>query len=79
MIAINCTMYHDKLKEYVTAVEDPTCTFVSETPMEMFLRRPTTSARSPSSRRRSRQPQNSRLSTSKSTLNSNQPNEQEYP
>lgn len=37
MIAINCTMYHDKLKEYVAAVEDPTCTFVSETPMEMLF------------------------------------------
>lgn len=37
MVAINCTMYHDKLKEYVTAVEDPTCTFVNETPMEMLF------------------------------------------
>lgn len=35
MIAINCSMYHDKLKEYVAAVEDPLCTLVSESAMEL--------------------------------------------
>lgn len=37
MIAINCSMYHDKLKEYVASVEDPVCTFVNETPMEVLF------------------------------------------
>lgn len=35
MIAINCTMYHDKLKDYVAAIEDPACTLVIESPMEL--------------------------------------------
>lgn len=35
MISINCAMMHDKLKEYVAAVEDPKCTLVSEAPMEL--------------------------------------------
>lgn len=35
MISINCTMYHDKLKEYVEAVEDPTCTYVGESTIEV--------------------------------------------
>lgn len=35
MIAVNCTMYHDKLKAYVEAVEDPQCTYVSESTMEV--------------------------------------------
>lgn len=37
MISINCSMYHDKLKEYVLAVEDPKCTLVSEAPMELVF------------------------------------------
>lgn len=37
MIAINCTMYHDKLKEYVETIEDPKCTFVDESPMEVLF------------------------------------------
>lgn len=37
MIAINCSMYHDKLKEYVAAVEDPVCTLKSESPMELLF------------------------------------------
>lgn len=35
MISINCTMYHDKLKEYVATIEDPVCTLKSEAPMEL--------------------------------------------
>lgn len=37
MISVNCTMYHDKLRAYVEAVEDPKCTFVSESPMELVF------------------------------------------
>ena len=37
MIAINCTMYHDKLRAYVEAVETPKCTYVSETAMEVLF------------------------------------------
>lgn len=37
MISINCAMMHDKLKEYVEAVDDPKCTFVSEAPMEVVF------------------------------------------
>lgn len=37
MISINCAMMHDKLKEYVGAVEDPKCTLVSEAPMELIF------------------------------------------
>lgn len=37
MISINCAMMHDKLKEYVEAVDDPKCTLVSEAPMEVVF------------------------------------------
>lgn len=35
MISIQCTMYHDKLREYVEAIDDPKCTFVSDAPLEV--------------------------------------------
>lgn len=37
MIAINCTMYHDKLREYVEALEAPKCTYASESVMEVLF------------------------------------------
>lgn len=37
MISINCTMYHDKLRSYVEAVEKPKCTYVSESAMEVLF------------------------------------------